>query len=99
MPIAPAVGYMSGARSTFAPPGTMGPAQTGRGTSSTRPAAMYPFIEMKAPRELKLDRVDDPSLCVDLTKAGKPCKGKKLPDSDYCFSHVRNHRDDEPTAD
>ena len=25
--------------------------------------------------------------CKGLTKAGNPCKGKPLPDSDYCMSH------------
>lgn len=39
------------------------------------------------------------NLCVETRKDGGPCKGRKVQDTDYCFSHVRFHRGAEPTAD
>lgn len=101
MTIAPAVGYMPGARKTFAKTDSLGPAMTTRGASSVRPAAMYPFTLAPAVSviEIPLDIPLDTSICIDTTKAGKPCKAKKVQDTDYCFSHVRNHRGAEPTAD
>lgn len=35
--------------------------------------------------------------CIETTKKGYPCRGRKIQDTDYCFSHLRKHR--EPTAD
>lgn len=97
MGIAPAVGYMRGARSTYASPDSIGPAMTSRNASTVRPAAMYPFT--LAPAVSVTDNHIDDGHCIELTKAGNPCKGKKVQDTDYCFSHVRNHSVAEPAAD
>ncbi len=39
-------------------------------------------------------------LCTELTAKGWKCRGRKIQDTDYCFSHLRKHnRGNEPTAD
>lgn len=95
---------MAGSRSTFAKSDTLGPAMTSRSASTVRPAAMYsftesPFVKIEDQPEPDFHRLDDVSLCVEVTKAGNPCKAKKVQGTDYCFSHVRKHRGTEPTAD
>lgn len=35
-------------------------------------------------------------LCIEKTKKGFPCRGRKIQDTDYCFSHLRKHSG--PTA-
>lgn len=91
MPTAPAVGYMPGARTTQASPSSIGPALTNRGASSLRPAAMYPFSIAEQTKPVD-EPVQDEGLCIETTKSGKPCKAKRVLDTEYCFSHVRKHR-------
>lgn len=57
--------------------------------TGARVAQAYdPLVEETTPVESTAS-----DLCIESTKAGKPCRGKKVQGTDFCFSHVRFHRD------